>query len=144
VQRTWSNNAAMTGHDPCVPALPGEVYFAAAPAMPDMVTFSSRAGSFSLPGVSVPVGQTKTIELDMFSDGNPGGAWTVKAEDAAFLRGQTSTLQLTLDRSTGLNGEKLHLTIKTLSKTTRGTATFIVSSRRNGEMNDWFGLVSEQ
>ena len=39
VERSWSNAAARAGHDPCAPAAPGEVYFAAAGVLPDAVTF---------------------------------------------------------------------------------------------------------
>ena len=32
-----SNKAAAAGHEPCVPALPGEVYFNSAPVLPDVL-----------------------------------------------------------------------------------------------------------
>ena len=70
VQRTWSNAAAMASHDPCVPALANEVYFNAVPELNDTITIG---GMFTMLGVQIPVGQTKTIDLDLFSDGDTGG-----------------------------------------------------------------------
>jgi hypothetical protein len=32
-------------------------------------------------GVKIPVGQSKTIELDLFSDGDTGGPWLVDVKD---------------------------------------------------------------
>jgi len=40
VQRTWSNIAAKQGHDPCVPPLPGEVFFNSVPVLNDTITFN--------------------------------------------------------------------------------------------------------
>ena len=70
VQRTWSNVAARASHDPCVPHVAGAVYFAAAPVLPQTVTFStSFTGSVTTKGIVIPVGASGTVEVDLFSDG---------------------------------------------------------------------------
>ncbi len=137
VQRTWSNAAAIAGHDPCVPA-DGTPYFNTMPVLNDSV---SVGGQFTTKGVTIPVGQSGTVELDLFSDAPTSGPWTVSADDAAMLQGGTPTLQMSLDRTTGLNGEKLHLTINVMAASQYGAAGFIIRSQLGSRHTDWFGLV---
>ena len=81
VQRLWSNSAALAGHDPCQPVPPSEaVYFNAAPVLPDLVTILSGSSRVTTSGVQIPVGETRTIEIDLFADG-PVGEWNVGAAD---------------------------------------------------------------
>ena len=54
-------------------------------ASPDTITINTHAGPLSVQGVSIPVGGTRTIDLDLFSDADPGAAWTVHADDSAPL-----------------------------------------------------------
>jgi hypothetical protein len=139
VQRSWSNAAVKAGHDPCVPALAGQVYFNAVPVLPDNLSFP---GVGTMKAVSIPVGQTKTIDLDLYSDGDTGGPFTVDVQDFGAITGQAPTLNVSLDRSQGQNGEKLHLTITTLKKNQYGASAFIVTSTLGSQKNWWFGLVS--
>jgi|SRR5579871_4821601 len=139
VQRTWSNAAALAGHDPCVPS-PNQPYFNAAPELNDSLSLFGG----TVPGVDVPVGMTKTIALDLFSDGDTGGEWSVKVEDLASLRGQTSTFNFQLDKSSGRNGDKINLSITTLKANTRGRGTFVVVSKLGQHTTYWFGLIGEQ
>jgi hypothetical protein len=144
VQRSWSNAAALAGHDPCVPApAPAdEPYFNTAPELPD--TIISGISMTMTPGVHVPVGTSKTIVLDLFADADTGGPWTVKVEDAAVLTGGTAGLTFALDQTTGQNGDKLNLTITTVTASTRGTATFMIQSKLGNRTHHWFGFVGEQ
>jgi hypothetical protein len=145
VQRSWSNEAALAGHDPCVPALPGEVYFNAVPDFKEMITINVFGQSITLPGVVVPVGQSKTIDLDLFSDGDTGGPWTVAVKDFnSFAGGGPANFEYSLDRNQGENGERLHLTIKSLMATQRGRGLFFITSKLNGHTNLWFGEVSQK
>jgi hypothetical protein len=65
-----------------------------------------------IPGFAIDVGQTAVLELDLFSDAPTDGPWTVRAEDITDLDpGSPSFLDLSLDRTAGRNGEKLHLTV---------------------------------
>jgi hypothetical protein len=52
-------------------------------------------------------------------------------------------LTLSLDRTQGQNGEKLHLSITTLKKSQYGAAAFLLTSTLGAQKNVWFGLVSE-
>ncbi len=141
VQRSWSNVSALAGHDPCVPTLPGRVYFNAAPDFKETMTILIQGQSLTLPGVVVPVGQSKTVDLALFSDGDTGGPWTVTVKD---FGGGSSSFQYSLDRSQGENGERLHLTIKSVSASQRGRGMFYVVSKLNGKANMWFGEVSQK
>lgn len=107
VQRVWSRSAAAAGHDPCQPA--SDVYFEAAPLLTDTVAIPSFGAN--APAIRIPVGGSKTIELDLFSDSDTGGEFTVSAEDGAPLYGLPANLSFTLDRDHGVNGEKVWLTV---------------------------------
>ena len=65
VQRNWSNAQAKAGHDPCQPAQEGQVYFNASATFPDKI---NTRGVFTK-GIKVPVGQSKTLPLSLYSDG---------------------------------------------------------------------------
>ncbi len=138
VQRTWSNASAKASHDPCVPELAGEVYFAAAPVLNDMITFQ---GVGTMQGVKIPVGSSKTIDLDLFSDGDTGGPFDVQALDLNSLMGGPSSMSFSLDRTQGQNGEILHLTITVNSAPQFGAGIFVVISSIGNQTNGWLGLV---
>jgi hypothetical protein len=150
VQRIWSNQNALAGHDPCQPALPNEVYFNAAPVLPDTIIVSTFGMSTVVKGVKIPVGMSKTIDVDLFSDAATSGPWTVTANDTiAALGGGSPLLQLSLDRNTGVNGEKLHLTIQVLKAGKHNTESFLLKSQLNGTSqlngaeNVWIGIVGQ-
>jgi hypothetical protein len=149
VQRTWSNVAARASHDPCVPKIAG-AYFAAAPLLTETVTFtSSLTGSVTTQGITIPVGQSKTIEVDLFSDGDTGGPWTVSAADVLSSYyssyGFAPSMKFAWDRTEGGNGEKLHLTITVTTASIVGSAhAFMITSTRGGRTAVWPGLVVER
>ncbi len=145
VQRTWSNAAAAAHHHPCVPAAnPGEVYFNSVPVLTEKAYISFQgAGSYPTKGVKIPVGQEKTIELDLFSDGPTGGAWTVDAVDVSSYYRKPQQLDFSFDRREGQNGEKLHMTIKSIAKGDNGGAEFIVVSTLGKKQNMWMGFVQQ-
>ncbi len=137
VQRTWSDLAASGGHDPCLPS-DGTPYFNSMPVLPDTVTVG---GQITTKGIKIPVGQTGTVEVDLFSDAKTSGPWTVGAVDAATLQGNPATMNMTWDRTSGVNGEKLHLTINVTASSQYGAGAFIIQSQLNGRKNLWMGLV---
>lgn len=141
VQRTWSNAAARAGHDPCVPALTTP-YLGAAPQLDELVTIDlGNQGGVSTRGVQVPLGMSKTVEVALFSDA-PADDWTVKATDAATVMGGDAELSFAWDKTTGHNGDKLHLTI-TRIKAGQGGSEFVVSSRTNNVSTSlWWGFVA--
>jgi hypothetical protein len=149
VQRTWSNLSAQGSHDPCVPVLAGQAFFDSAPVLNDTVMFtSSITGTVVTKGVTIPVGQSKTIEVDLFSDGDTGGPWTVTADDVLSKYygsyGIPASLSFQWDRTSGVNGEKLHLTITVTSGSIIGNGHgFVITSTLGGRVAVWPGMVVE-
>jgi len=112
LQRIWSNAEASAGHDPCVPRPSGDVYFQAAPDATDPVAVSFLAGpSVSSTGLSIPVGTIRTVDVHIFSDA-PTEPLTVWAEEWPIVSVSDSPdLVMAWDRTSGSNGDTLHLTI---------------------------------
>jgi hypothetical protein len=144
VQRAWSNKSALAGHDPCVPVPIDEVYFNAAPVLPDLVTFSAQGDRVTTRGVHIPVGSSKTIEVDLFSDG-PMDPWFVGAKDNATLEHRPRELDFKWDAEQGQNGQKLHLTITVLHEGEGGAEGFVLVSQAgasaNSKLHVWVGIV---
>ena len=138
VQRGWSNAAAKGGHNPCVPA-PAGPYYNAVPEFNEYVDYYTGGVTYSLPGINIPVGQSRTITLDLFSDG-PTAPFTVNARNSRF---SGTYLSFALDRTTGVNGEKLHLTITSNSQSPRAGIPFVIESSLNGATYTWYGLVGQ-
>ncbi len=138
VQRSWSNTAALASHDPCQPSLSGEVYFNSIAKLPTTVL---GGGIGSTHVISIPLHQTKTVEVDLYSDGPTSGPWTVKAFDAAELMGQPSSLMFSWDKTSGQNGDKLNLTITSIANPPSKGAGFIIESDLGSTQNFWIGLV---
>lgn len=138
VQRSWSNSAALASHDPCQPSLPGEVYFNSIAVLPNL-NLGHNIGKTH--AVSIPTGMSQTLEVDLYSDGPTSGPWTVQALDANAGLGMPTSLSFSWDKTTGQNGDKLHLTIKTIADpSTRGDG-FIILSTLGSTTNFWMGLV---
>jgi hypothetical protein len=134
VQRAWSNTAAKAGHDPCQPA-DKSPYFNSMPVLKDDISLGGQGNNTK--GVHIPIGSSATIEVDLFSDADTGGPWTVSASDTSGA----GAITFAWDRETGQNGEKLHLTINAVKKTQYGASGFIIKSKLNGRTTSWFGLV---
>jgi len=151
LQRSWSNTKAAALHDPCVPPIPNQVYFAAAPVLPDTVTvtipalpmFGMLGGqTIHVDGVKIPMGQSRVVDLQMFSDGPTSGPWLVTATDTLQSMGLAGqTLAFALDRKNGTNGEVLHLTITATGKSILGVSVFEVTSRLGSQAYSWTGTV---
>ncbi len=140
VQSIWSNANAKAGHDPCQPSI-APVYFNAAPVMNDTITVSVFGQSTVVKGVKIPVGMSATIDVELFSDGPTSGPWSVGAKDAAALLGGTADLSLSLDKDTGVNGDKLKLTIKVMTAGKHNTEMFYLTSKLGSSENIWVGIV---
>jgi hypothetical protein len=96
------------------------------------------------PGVKIAVGASKTIDIDLFSDAPTSGPWKVSVLDYNKTMTGTQYLQLSLDQSSGQNGDTLHLTIKVVkADTTYGVEPFVIFSDLNGQENLWMGLVGQ-
>jgi hypothetical protein len=140
IQATWSNASAAGSHAPCVPWV--GPFFAAAPVMNDDIAVAPLG--ITTKGVRLAVGETRTIEVDLFSDGPTGGDFTLAAFDLASQSGAPPYLQLTLDKAAGQNGEKVALTITRLAKDpSLGVEMFYMRAELNGARMSWLGAVGE-
>lgn len=140
VQRSWSNASAMAGHDPCVPAL-AHPYFNSAPRLDEDVMLEIEGTTIRTKGVSVPLGQSKTIDVILFSDA-PLSNWQVTAADASRLFGSASKeLSLAWDRKVGHNGDVLHLTITRLQNGKIGGSPIAFLSAAGPDSHWWFGFI---
>jgi hypothetical protein len=147
VQRSWSNAAAKAGSEPCVPALAGaSAYFNAAPELTDNL----QTAFGTTKGVKVPVGTTKSIDLDLFSSAATSGPWTVTVTaigsgSGGGGSGGTSTPPVTfaLDKSEGVNGDKISLSITSTAASSGrlGGTSFVVTSKLGSERHYWAGMV---
>jgi len=145
VQRTWSNAAAAAGHDPCEPD-GAKPYFNSSPVFPDTVTaFIPGQGTVDTKGVLIPVGQSKTIELDLYSDAPTSGAWSIKGVDfASAFMGQPRELSFTFDKTSGMNGDKVMMTITAVRGNNAGTSAFWIQNNLGATSTVWLGLVTNQ
>jgi hypothetical protein len=118
------------------------VYFNAAPVMSDEVVATVFDYQYGTLGVKVPVGATRTIELDLFSDGDTGGPFSVDVENAGPYFGDfQSDVTLDVDSFGGENGQTLHLTI-TVNEPGPGNAeTFLITSTLGATQNQWLGVI---
>lgn len=141
VHQSYSNAAAKAGKDPCLPAQPGP-YFAAAPVLTD--TLLVPGVPFYTKGVKLAVGQSKTIDVALFSEGPTGEPWKVTADDFSLLSSGTPTLELSLDKSEGQNGDTLKLTIKLLALDPQlKVSAFILRSDLGDRSTLWMGAVGK-
>jgi hypothetical protein len=143
VQRSWSNASAAAGHDPCVP-LTSAPYFNSVPVLTETVTLNSAlVGMYTTKGIKIAINQTKTIEVDLFSDAPTGGPWTVKAEDLLVRQfGLNQTLAFAWDKTSGQNGDKLQLSITvTGASPITGAHGFVITSTKGSKIAVWPGLI---
>jgi hypothetical protein len=139
VQRLWSNEAMLAGHDPCVPTNGSAAYFNARALLPDDIDFVVDANTtIRTGGVAVPIGSSAVVELDLYSDADTGGPWSLEAFahdlGVSGLAALRPSLDLHFDRVTGQNGEKLHLTITRRAGAAAGTVVVVdsyLASRHN-------------
>jgi hypothetical protein len=149
VQRTWSNLLARASHDPCTPSLANTSYFQSVPVLSETVTVNnSLTGMIVTQGVTIPAGKSATLEVDLFSDAETTGPWTVSAADVLYeyygSYGLQNTLAFEWDRTQGVNGDKLHVTITvTRESILDGLHAFVIASTLGGRQNVWPGLIVE-
>jgi hypothetical protein len=142
VQRQWSNQSAAAGHDPCVPVLTTP-YVNASTHLPS-ISIDLGGGPFMTRAVSVPQGQTKMVDIDLYSDA-PAPDWQVEVYDVASkYRGTAAELSVSLDQASGHNGGKLHLSITRLAAGGQGYSEVELASKVNGVViGTWWALVAQ-
>jgi hypothetical protein len=139
VERVWSNARAAAGHHPCIPAIDGEVYFNAIPTLTDAVDMTPGPGATK--GISVPIGKTKVVDVALLSDAPTSGPWTV---DVKVVGENPPSLDLSLDKKSGVNGDKLKLTIKRKDAgSLSGGSVIVATSTLGKKKNIWMGYVSD-
>jgi hypothetical protein len=163
--RAWSNSAIRAGHAPCVPAISDRPYFNAVPIVRDDVDVTrGPLPMVHTKGVIVPLGESRTIEVDLYSDQEMPAPWSVSAEiakidsmqqamsdagddaapDAAEVAAaRSSDLEFTFDRTTGANGEKLHVTITRIRPAALGSSIAVLRSTSNGYGAIWPFVVGQ-
>jgi hypothetical protein len=124
VQRTFSNKSSKAGHNPCVPANVGEVYFNVAPRGGDVV--------------NVAVGGTVSVAVDAFSDGPISTLSFGAQEVTADLQKGSNVLTVTADRATISSGETAFVTVKLNSSPSQGIAIVLLYAQAgNGTYHYW-------
>jgi hypothetical protein len=129
IQRTWSN-AQMAGfHDPCVPHVPHDVaFFATVPDDPDVVPIHPSYNDDRARATIVAAGDSHTIDLLFLSDGPTDREWTVAPFDQDTLEGRATALDFAVDRNSGENGTRAHLTITARPKASPGFHAYRLES----------------
>ena len=143
VQRAWSNAAAAAGKNPCVPAAPTAPYYNTLPVLTEDVpmAFASFDWSAMTKGVTVHVGESKTIDLALFSD-RKTDAWKIEVYDWAALEGRPAELAVHLDDPSGKNGDVRKLTITALHAGADGGSRFAIFSKLNHDYTFAVGYVA--
>jgi hypothetical protein len=124
----------------------GEVYFNSAAVVNDTVQMLAGAGmgEVQTQGVNIAVGSSATIEVDLYSEA-PLGDWTVSAIDAPLATTAPASPFLTFawDKTTGQNGDKLHLTITSnaIDSSVDGAVFLIYSKYDATHAHGWYGFV---
>jgi hypothetical protein len=142
VQKIWSNKNAAASHDPCQPQ-GASPYFDSAPVLTDTFTVNDpMAGTFTTKGVHIPVGQSGTVELDLYSDAPTSGPWSIQVLDvASAIYGGAQELTFSLDTTTGQDGDKVHLTITPVKAGSGGASAFWIQNKLGTVQTVWLGLV---
>jgi hypothetical protein len=144
LQKVWSNSSALASHDPCQP-LGSTPYFNSAPVLADDVAVSGGGSPVTTKGVTIPVGQSRDVEVDLFSDGPTGGPWIVRAIDvSSTVYGGDRLLSFAFDRDRGQNGERILMTVTVLEQGDagpNGAELFWMESNLNGAVKYWPGFV---
>jgi hypothetical protein len=138
VQRLWSNASIKAGHDPCLPELPGEVYFNSEPLLSGTVPVKTR----NVLGLQIAAGGSATIPLALYSEGGPLGPWTVSATDLQQVLGNGAELTFSFDKTQGQAGDTIQMTIHDPAALTGGHDTFIVLSTLGQQKTYWMGEVT--
>jgi hypothetical protein len=142
IQRTWSNAAMAAFHDPCVPAAATTPYFASVPRFDEDMPVELEGKHYTAKGLNLRVGETKTVDVELLSDGPTSGAWELSVRDwLPVVPSGASSVELSLDRTSGVNGEKVHLTITATRTNPSGGTVIAFRSVLGGVTRHWFGGV---
>lgn len=89
---------------------------------------SVLAAGLASRGASLPIGTSRTVDVMLFSDAPTDGPWVVTVSESPALPDRSNVLGLSLDRTSGVNGEKLHLTIVANATPELSTTSVVLTS----------------
>jgi hypothetical protein len=141
-QRSWSNAAAAASSEPCVPALPGEVFVSALPVIDETVQLpDGQGGTFPTKALTLDVGETRDVDVQLFSDG-PVDLFGVNVFDLNEFEGFGSPeLALRLNSRSGKNGEILHLSVTVLQADPFGLEVFVLEANHDRATSLAVGMI---
>jgi hypothetical protein len=142
IARAWSNAAALAHKNPCDPGPAGEAYFNAFIAPKDRFPSNDAPNAPSVGGVRVVVGDTSTVDVLLYSDRQTSGPWDVSVQEVPMVARSPLALDLALDRTSGVNGEKVHLTITAKRSVSGGVTMVRITSKLGPQEARWFTPVS--
>jgi hypothetical protein len=139
VQRQWSNKSAAAGSHWCVPAL-GEPFYnttflAATPRDNISVDLSIfMAGTIQSQGFKVPLHTSRTFAIGYFSDVDTNGPFTLDIQglDQPITQDENGnninngTATVTIDRTSGVNGDIAYVTVTPTDYSTLGAIFFYI------------------
>lgn len=137
ITRVWSNEAAAAYHDPCLPAA-ADAYYVAVPVANDSVYAAGITIRGPARGVAVGVGKTKTIDVQLLSDG-PTGPWDLYISPALG----STPFTYAFDTASGSNGDVRKLTI-TAPTTPATDVVAILSGSIKTPRSFWYLAVQAQ
>jgi hypothetical protein len=139
VQRQWSNKSATAGSHWCVPALNEPFYnttfLASTPLDSISVNLSIfMAGNVQSKGFKVPLHTSRTFAIGYFSDVDTNGPFTLDIQglDAPIAQDQNGnninngTATVTIDRTSGVNGDIAYVTVTPTDYSSLGVIFFYV------------------
>jgi hypothetical protein len=115
IQRFWSGTSAAAGHNPCVPH-PLEPYYNVTPLDEIAFPIDDKGYKIMSKGLEIPVGTTADIHLGFYSDA-AFDDWTMNLYEGDSLTPPSpKRLTITLDKTSGKNGDVATATITVNSK----------------------------
>jgi hypothetical protein len=139
VQRQWSNATAAKGSHWCVPALPEPFYNTTFLPATKLDAISANLSSLGYgpqmsKGFKVPLHTSRTFPIGFFSDQDTGGAFTIDVQGMDFPIAQdqngnninNGTATITIDKSSGVNGEMANVTVTPTSYSSLGLIFFYI------------------
>lgn len=129
VQSSWSNTAALAGHDPCVPHAAGPYHgMTVLPSQEATVPIDLASlgdtTTKQTQGFKVTVGQPLTFQIGYFSDA-PTAPWTISYDfptDLYFIETTlgNGTATVAIDKKSGQNGDVANVTVTVKTKAPAG------------------------
>jgi hypothetical protein len=128
VQSTWSNTAALAGHDPCVPhpagAYHGMTLLASQETSVSVNLQNIGMGLVKSQGFKATLGQPLSFQVGFFSDAPTSGPWTITYDfpkdmaivDASFNPIGNGTATVAIDKTSGQNGDLANVTVTVKTK----------------------------